>query len=325
MKFWSGRLSDVRGGQRATACDAETSIATPTKRTAGDAVKLMAAFCIVVAHTTTPHPVAAVGYTAIALFIAMYAQRVCEPYCGGAAKISGAFHLKLRLRRLLLPWLTWCAVYKAVDAYRARSLGTLFAFDDPLSLLTGPSVHLWFLPFIGLVTLAVGLSAPRLRSRRAVIVGWVLAAPVTWLSFYAHDHSALPVPFAQWSFGLPAAIYGVLVAASRRVDLRVEPWAMLGFLATASLVPGPTQWLLFYAAALLIFEWCLITSVSVPVPLGLRRLAFTMYLVHPLALLIWYKFAGSDSTPLITVTAVAAITLVLGWGIRQLPIARGLV
>ena len=50
--------------------------------------------------------------------------------------------------RLLVPWLFWCGVYGVVDLFVLLRHGT--SIVDELGgrvLLTGPSVHLWYLPF----------------------------------------------------------------------------------------------------------------------------------------------------------------------------------
>ena len=59
----------------------------------------------------------------------------------------GAYSIA-RARRLLMPWLVWSVVYGGVKLAEAlvegQPLGSAFA---PWMLLTGPAIHLWFLPF----------------------------------------------------------------------------------------------------------------------------------------------------------------------------------
>lgn len=74
--------------------------------------------------------------------------------------------------------------------------------EDPLSLLAGAEIHLWFLPFAALASgLAVAgdrllTTAARVRVAAAVLPA-ACALPV-WLE----ETRAVPAPFAQWCVAL---------------------------------------------------------------------------------------------------------------------------
>lgn len=103
-----------------------------------------------------------------------------------------------RARRLLGPWLLWCLVCPAVDAWRFGWREAL-TLDQPLSLLIGPSIHLWFLPVL---LLASGL-AP--AARRLLPGGWRLGLAATLLG----TAFALPLchPLLPVLDGLAAGIH----------------------------------------------------------------------------------------------------------------------
>jgi hypothetical protein len=62
--------------------------------------------------------------------------------------------LHARAERLLLPWIFWWGVYAVLDVVTGRA-GRWTAAEWPVLLLAGPSIHLWYLPFMFFVLLAM--------------------------------------------------------------------------------------------------------------------------------------------------------------------------
>ena len=79
---------------------------------------------------------------------AVLSDRAVDAGGPAAARQSFGAYAIARARGLLLPWLAWSAVYGGVKVAEAvvggQPPGNAFA---PWMLLTGPAIHLWFLPF----------------------------------------------------------------------------------------------------------------------------------------------------------------------------------
>lgn len=83
-----------------------------------------------------------------------------------SAEKRGLSHVaSMRFRKIGLPWIFWWFVYAAfmslLAVHRGRPLTGVFT---PLMVLYGPSVHLWFCPFI--IMAGVGMALLHLWTRK---------------------------------------------------------------------------------------------------------------------------------------------------------------
>jgi surface polysaccharide O-acyltransferase-like enzyme len=129
-----------------------------------------------------------------------------------------------RVQRIYLPFLAWCAVYlafKAVKALVAPEQDNDFGGID--MLWKGSAYHLWFLPFILLVSVAaypMGAIAARGPQLKRMIAGVTLALG---LLVALVPMSALPAIDDKLTFmwqALPAALWGVSLGVATRFDGR---------------------------------------------------------------------------------------------------------
>jgi peptidoglycan/LPS O-acetylase OafA/YrhL len=125
-----------------------------------------------------------------------------------------------RLRRLYLPFLVWTCIYAVTTAFRNYMHGQPFALRFHWEwLLVGSMFHLWFLPFLMVVTIigAMGcrVAAKYLLIRRVIVVvsaligAFLAIAPrPDWLNysasvsggfFYLSAWKALPSFFLGWA------------------------------------------------------------------------------------------------------------------------------
>lgn len=183
--------------------------------------------------------------------------------------------IELRARRLLVPWVFWSVVYGALKFLDGDSFA-------PWMLLTGPAIHLWFLPFAFVVE--------RLG---------VLLLPLSFLFLLLVE---FPVPVVQWASVLPAAAlgYGLAKGASRYWCLALAAAGgvlhLLGFQGAVSLMTG----------ALVVF---LALSISIQSRTAeyLGRIAFGVYLVHPIIVAVLLRVADLDPVPMFVIAALGSV------------------
>lgn len=282
-------------------------------------MRIVAALGIVWAHMEAPWMIE--GYVALALFVILAA------FLTGQSAIArgGAGLAARRALRFVVPWLVWCAVYLGLEALRARDPARLWTLSDPLWLLVGPMIHLWFLPFLILFTPLMSALATHLPDRRRLrLVAWPGAA-LGLAAIWLHDRAALPPPLAQWAFAAVPLLYGVVAAAADRAGDRVAP-AIFGLSAT---LPAAVLWQSLVAPSLIaagiLFELVRRLRLDLPPAAALGQLAFGVYLMHPVFMLVWFRLAGADASRAAGAVAVFAASALAALSLRQLRIGRAIV
>ena len=250
-----------------------------------DLMRCLAAFGIVWAHMQAPYMIE--GYVALALFLILTAFLSVRSLARGGER---RFWLGRGLR-FLLPWVVWSGVFLALDLARGTPWPEVLRVEDPLSLLVGPMIHLWFLPFVVLTSPLVVATVRGIGSPAALWAACAVALAASLGATWLHDTAALPAPFAQWVFALPPFLYGLLSAAGRHQRVVVAP---LVFILLAGGVPTLVWGSImapFLIAAALFFEAFWRARIDLPWPdlAALGALAFGIYLLHPVWVLIWYR------------------------------------
>jgi peptidoglycan/LPS O-acetylase OafA/YrhL len=290
-----------------------------------DLLRFLGAIGIVLFHVKAPG--SAIGYAALPAFVAITILYTLQ---GSAGQTASGF-LGSRARRLLIPWLGWSAIYGAAKladaAMRGAPVGSEFR---PWMVLTGPAIHLWFLPFAFLATALVvgGSRLFRLEDGGRTPGGRLLGGCLVFVAFAAlalvlrHGFD-LRVPFAQWVFVLPAVGLGVCL---QTVEHRLPDLAIVVVLAAAihlaavalGLRAGTFELLLATTA-------CTLTlAVRLPPAALLRRLgglSLGIYLVHPLIVAILLRaggkaLGGAPLFPVLVILASCGAVLLL----RQTPL-----
>ncbi len=224
-----------------------------------------------------------IGYAGLAYFL------VLVPAFGlaGVASASASTFLPARARRLLLPWVIWSAIYAALKlglmAIERRHVGNLFA---PFMIVTGTSLHLWFLPYAFVASLclppvrqlAIGLRRPAFLLLMAAIL---LASLMSFLPALHHQPDP---PWAQWAYGLPSLVAGLALGLAwlRRENARLVSLFLLAVTAIAWLVgwrDGVLQLVVAVSAILACLVW---PSPTTRFSAFCTRHSMGVYLVHPL-------------------------------------------
>lgn len=274
-----------------------------------DHARLIAAFGIVFFHAHAPG--AAVGYTALPFFLILLVVMAVP----AATRTSFFAYTRMRTRRLLVPWLIWSGVYGALKLAETAVTGASMTSEfAPYMILTGPALHLWFLPFAFVICV---FAYPIMRAATAPLRGVLLAAGIGFLLL--QQEQSLPVPLTQWLYGMPAVCLGLGLALGNR-PLPRQVLLLGGFVACA-LVLGATTGLGQLILAATAFILCL----ALPMPsTAISRLAGTaslgVYLVHPIVLSVLERATPipphSLSAALLGCTGALAISLCIIWSMN---------
>jgi len=274
-----------------------------------DHARLGAAFGIVLFHSGAPG--AAIGYAALPFFLIVMLMLGAP----GAARLTFSAYATGRARRLLLPWLIWSGAYgllKLTDALvNGAALSTEFA---PWMLLTGPALHLWFLPFAFAACLMLyplaRIGTPRGRGLALALCGLAALAAQG-----LNQGGALPPPLAEWRFALPAVCFGFGFAlAAGRPGFGAVLAVAGAALGLAALSLGWTEGLEQLALALVLLAICrALPRPATALSDRAAQCALGVYLAHPLvmALLLRATPLPEASLALAAATALGALGLTL--------------
>lgn len=279
-----------------------------TRNAVLDYARLLAAFGIVLFHSGAPG--AAVGYAALPFFLMLLVMLMVS----GARQMCFYEFARSRANRLLLPWLVWSAVYgglKLLDA--VASAGTIAAEFPPYVWLTGPALHLWFLPFAFFCCVAL-YPIVRLRLDVPEFAGLVTAIVILSLPLIGlHQNQLLPIPLAQWVFGGSAVLFGLVFALAdgNRSRLVLALGALAGTLA-AAIALGWTNGILQLGIAGVALTCCILWHrPETPFSRWAARVSLGVYLAHPLvaALLgrLTHLLHGHLSFAVFTITGSVAM------------------
>ena len=180
-----------------------------------DILKVLAAIAVVYLHT--------VGQTGLAW--TSPPTRFAVPFFAASAayfafrsaikrvELNTAVYVRSRISRIYIPFLIWTAVYLLVRVTWSMSRQLPLPEAGVDLLWTGSTHHLWFLPFILVVTVVAFIVARSLRSRRSLLAGACVFALGGAIHCYfviyikqPMDHtvalSSHNVPVVLWTFAL---------------------------------------------------------------------------------------------------------------------------
>jgi len=295
-----------------------------------ETLRVLAFLDVVAFHINDGHALLGVGLP-IFLILALglgVRRKVPQP--------TGEF-LAVRVRRLLVPWLAWTAIYTVPLLWRWwRHQVPLAELFTPWRLLYGTREHLWFLPFAVMGGLAA-LQLDRLTKRLplpAMVAGCLSAAAALVLAFGQLD---LPVPLPQWGFAAASIPLALLLGRLLAVggDEARSAWkAVLAVGATAALllavragfdiIPTPPPARSGAAAAAILSAGALWPRYGEPWLPRLEPLLMGAYLAHPLVQSTFvgplYGLAGHALGPTGNLILNSLVTFTLVALLRRTPL-----
>ena len=295
-------------------------------RRAIDLLRFLAATGIVLDHTLAW---GFVGYPALGLFLILTSYFGIGSY----RRSGGADFWATRARRIMIPWLFWCAVYRVV--WELVSDVPFALLTNPFTLLIGPSIHLWFLPFAAAALIFIPSIARDVETRRQLVIACVVLVPMsvvlglihakTGLEGWLIAGSPIPQPVPQWAYSLPIYVWGALAAVSHRLGY---PQITLAAAALSSAVMLALDW---DVASVQLILCAVVFEIFYRLPwkgdwmTKLADYAFGIYLMHPFFLLVGYKLFGADMNKALGF-AIAFFGAWAGtWAFKRLPVLKGMV
>lgn len=179
-------------------------------------LRIIAAFGIVAYHANVPFK--DIPYAGLIVFLAL-SPLVDTKF--GWLKVRPVSSLA---KVLLVPWAFWFVVYAAANLIMHKPL--LPEGPSVASLLYGSSPHLWFLPFMFAVLVAIGLLK---KAHPTTHLFWISAIATSAILVTSPHWRPLamtfPAPYAQWLHALAAAFAGLALGVYRNTI----KFAWLGF------------------------------------------------------------------------------------------------
>jgi len=191
-------------------------------------IRVVAALCIILFHCLPPsHPLHPYGYVGVVLFLL-----ISTTLMGLRASQQSLRDYSLRRgKQTLRPWLFWTVMYSLFIFFVSPHMLPLEGFSAANILaysLGGVAVHLWYLPFIFLVSLIVwglrrlpltqanleaqnSVTAELQRVGRISLIG--LGAGTICLSVNGVFNHPIGWPWEQWLTSLPAVLLGLAIAS----------------------------------------------------------------------------------------------------------------
>ena len=311
-------------------------------------LRIVAALCIIAFHGFPPsHPLNPYGYVGLVLFLL-----ISITLMGCSSRQESWMDYSARQgRKILKPWLFWTGFY----GFLAWGLGANvlplqgFSVREILAYsVAGSAVHLWYLPFIFLVSLlvrALHLFAPIELSetdfnraqlhQQAWLLGLILMGAgsiclsVDWAVEVSPDW-----PWEQWITSLPTIFLGLAIATCLKLPPRLAHRWMIGICVAVLLA---CFWLWGQEEQAVSFRYIFAYGFGVPLfcasfslknkawPQWMEKLSAAMcgvYLIHYATLWLSYIVMPSQLGDFGIVLAMTVSSFGLALLMPKLPIVR---
>ena len=264
---------------------------------------------------------------AILTFLAAGGTRSTPP-SKSLAKVAS-----VRARRILVPWAIWSAIYlPVVGFYTYRGYGPEVL--EWWMVLTGPAIHLWFVPFAFVASMLAFLVSRGLGRSGMGAIGLYLIGSVVAVVGVALLPN-LGTPFAQWAVALPAVFFGIALAVEAHTGEN-KTGARQAIVAGLALLMPVVAWLVAWQLSettLAGYEVAKLGTIVAagPILLIASRLpwqtppaleswlgtSFGVYLIHPLVGWVLITATRGSLSPLPLAIAVTILSVVATLGILK--------
>jgi peptidoglycan/LPS O-acetylase OafA/YrhL len=267
----------------------------PTQFPAFDGLKVIAAFGIVWFHT--PHAIGReIGYAGLVIFLLIsFIILNTRPQ----SNTTYLKYLQQRGKRLLLPWVFWSIFYGLIAMRQSYS----FHEFSLSGILTGTTIHLWYLPFAFLASFSVFTIlklTEKISTRLLVIIGTIVL--ILWLIVYPiFETMFTSSPWRQWNYGAASIPLGITLGQALKLPPKQRYEIMLTIAIMMVILSVYLAQMNQFGTGVsyMIGTIFVIIALSVTIPSSafvtkLSALTFGIYLLHPLVFMICYKLYGGN-------------------------------
>jgi surface polysaccharide O-acyltransferase-like enzyme len=249
------------------------------KRQDIELLRIISAFAIVWYHSgAIGHEIA---YGGLIVFL------IISIFLAGKSNYSGKHPFLRRAERLLTPWSIWFVIYGIFNAVDHKPIIPL---DNGIlaGILTGTSIHLWYMPFIlGCLILfdivKNNVTSPKIAWISALLTIVILGTTSEW----RNESIQLGAPIAQYAQALAAISLGAFFTNLKTLPKRIQAFLLILIIVTTlSAIPyegvGIPYLIGTIAGCILsfnLFEKLLITDLSI-----ISQCTLGIYFMHILAL-----------------------------------------
>jgi hypothetical protein len=226
-----------------------------------------------------------------------------------ASKSTKEHSIWERGRRVLIPCALWSVLYASLNFVRGQPI---FPSDYSVfsKILSTPSIHLWYLPFVFFWVVIID----RIKSLnpRAVAIAAATMASVLLISAPIWRQWSFSSPLGQYMHATPAVLIGIFLALYTHLTLVQKQgalWLVILSIAASLLlnISGvSTTYALGICTTLILLKDEEILPTS-NVIVGLSKLTFGIFLLHPLILFV-LRHLGMSS-PLLPIMAFSISAL----------------
>jgi peptidoglycan/LPS O-acetylase OafA/YrhL len=296
-----------------------------------DRLRILAAVGIVWFHTEGA-PGRRIGYAGLPIFLLVFFSLIT---IHSETERTTTF-LKRRWDRLVKPWLFWSVVYGMCKLVNAVRMGEANPLHDILSakvLVTGTSIHLWYLPYafvLGFMAHVVGRRAAQTRpigtTLLAAAVGILtLIGGAVGVSGYLSTE-----PFPQWAFGLAALPLGYAIGKCVTLPQSgIRKPLLLAICLAASAtclllsLTGHAGLGIPYGISLVLVCLAYFRHGHADVLVAkVAPLTFGIYLIHPLVAYGMSILFPSNPHYTVLIGANVCVSALLTLGLRETPVRR---
>ncbi len=207
--------------------------------------------------------------------------------------ISNKKSLLTKALRLLIPCLVWSAIYASFSYVRGADIFPQ-NFNIVSKILSTPSIHLWYLPFIFFVTLLIKMLKKYVPINNIRVIS-ILLAIITLLTAQIWRDFNYISPFGQWAHAFPAVLIGIFLGTADKINHKRFYILLLFALASIIYVTilnvkdvGITYLIGVIPCLILLLRNSLLKSNQFI--FSLSSTTFGIYLLHPLVLFIFQYF-----------------------------------
>lgn len=238
--------------------------------------------------------------------------------CYFATKSQHKQNIYSRVERLCVPYLIWFAFY-AILHYTVNKPVIPDHYSILSFILSSPSIHLWFLPFIFFALSAIGSMSKDIRYKKITSVFSGSCAAIFILSSPYWRELKLSVPLPQYFHAIPCVFIGVFLASCDTISRTIKASIITILLTTMSLMSyigeqglGVTYLIGFIPCLLLLRDTSVLNKQNYII--SIANTTFGIYLFHIFWLMLLRHFG---ITGIILPISAFLLSLIFVWPVKM--------